>query len=140
MTDQEDNINLGKNVFDDNNQKRKEVLGLYGTNLLQIADCVSVSTFCHFVDYLRLLLENSPFKNLRRINCLGRKFVRCGKIHFTLTKILNKLISPKNRVFLSLVGPSENRKSQLIYNWLKIGTFQPKFDKSYFLHQHSQPL
>ena len=53
---------------------------------------------------------------------------------------MNKIISAKNRVFISLVGPSENGKTQLIYNWLKIGTFQPKFDKIYFFYQHSQPL
>ena len=53
---------------------------------------------------------------------------------------MNKLISTKNRVFISLVGPSETGKSQLIYNWLKNGTFQPKFDKIYFFYQHSQPL
>ena len=53
---------------------------------------------------------------------------------------MNKLISTKNRVFISLVGPSDSGKSQLIYNWLKIGTFQPKFDKIYFFYQHSQPL
>ena len=53
---------------------------------------------------------------------------------------MNKLISTENRVFISLVGPSETGKSQLIYNWLKIGTFQLKFDKIYFFYQHSQPL
>ena len=53
---------------------------------------------------------------------------------------MNKLISTKTRVFISLVGPSEIRKSQLIYNWLKIGTFQPKFDKIYFFNQNSHPL
>ena len=53
---------------------------------------------------------------------------------------MNKLISKKNRVFISLVGPSETGKSQPIYNWLKVGTFQPKFDKIYFFYQHSQPL
>ena len=53
---------------------------------------------------------------------------------------MNKLISTKNRVFISLVGPSESGKSQLVYNWLKIETFQPKFDKIYFFYQHSQPL
>ena len=53
---------------------------------------------------------------------------------------MNKLISTKNRVFISLVGPSETGKSQLICNWLKIGTFQPKFDKICFFYQHSQPL
>ena len=53
---------------------------------------------------------------------------------------MNKLISTKNRVFISLVGPSETGKSQLIYDWLKVGTLQPKFDKIYFLYQHSRPL
>ena len=53
---------------------------------------------------------------------------------------MNKLISTKNRVFISLVGPSETGKSQLIYNWLKIGTFQPKFDKIYFSYINSQTL
>ena len=43
---------------------------------------------------------------------------------------MNNLISTKNRVFISLVGPSETGKSQPIYNWLKIGTFQTKFDKN----------
>ena len=53
---------------------------------------------------------------------------------------MNKLISAQNRVFIPLVGPSETRKSQLIYSWLKVETFQPKFDKTYFFYQHSQPL
>ena len=53
---------------------------------------------------------------------------------------MNKLISTKNRVFISLVGPSETGKPQLIYNWLKNGKFQPKFDEIYFFYGHSQPL
>ena len=66
--------------------------------------------------------------------------MQCGRIHFSFTEAMNKLTSTNNRVFISLVGPSETKKSQLIYNWLKIGTFQPKFDKIYFFYQHSQPL
>ena len=53
---------------------------------------------------------------------------------------MNKLISTKNRVFISLVGPGESGKSQLIYQWLKNDTFQPKFDKFLFVYQHFQPL
>ena len=53
---------------------------------------------------------------------------------------MNKLISTRNRVFISMDGPSETGKTQLIYNWLELGTFQPKFDKIYFFYQHSQPL
>ena len=31
-----------------------------------------------------------------------------------------------------MVGLAETAKSKLIYTWLKIGTFQPNFDKTYF--------
>ena len=53
---------------------------------------------------------------------------------------MKKVVSTKNRFFVSLVRPSETGKSQLIYNWLKIGTFLLKFDNFYFFHEHSQPL
>ena len=53
---------------------------------------------------------------------------------------MNKLISTKNRIFISLVGPSDSGKKYLIHEWLKVGTFEPKFDKIYFFDQHPQPL
>ena len=53
---------------------------------------------------------------------------------------MNKWISTKNRIFITLVGPSETRKSELIFNLLKKGTFQPKIVKIYFFYQHHQPL
>ena len=52
---------------------------------------------------------------------------------------MNKLISTKNRIFISLVGPSDSGKTYLIHECLKVGTFQPKFDKNFF-YQHPQPL
>ena len=36
------------------------------------------------------------------------------------------------------MGPSETRKWQLIYKWLKDGTFQLIFDKFFFFYQHFQ--
>ena len=42
---------------------------------------------------------------------------------------MNKIVSTKERTFISLVGPSGSIKSNLIFEWLKISTFQPKFDK-----------
>ena len=113
---------------------------LFGTNLFQITDCVSVPTFYHFFDHLWLLLENSPFKNLWRINCLGCNFVQCGRIHFTLTKIINKLISTKiESLFHWLALPKlENR------SWFKIGYKLEQFNQSLakfaFFNQHSQSL
>ena len=53
---------------------------------------------------------------------------------------MNKLVSTKKRIFVSLVGPSDSGKTSLIHEWLKVGTFQPKFDKYYFCYQRPQPL
>ena len=52
---------------------------------------------------------------------------------------MNKIISTKERIFISLVGPSGSGKSHLIFDWLKIGTFQPAFDKIFYFYQHYQP-
>ena len=41
---------------------------------------------------------------------------------------------------MSLVGLSDSGKTYLILEWLKVGTFQPKFDKIYSFYQHPQPL
>ena len=46
----------------------------------------------------------------------------------------------KNPVSITLVRPSEAGKSQLIYNWPKNWTFQPKIDNMYFFNQNSQAL
>ena len=62
MTDLEDNINLGKIVFVDNNQERKSSACLGQTCSRSLI--VSVPTFYYFVDHLWMLLENSPLKNL----------------------------------------------------------------------------
>ena len=66
--------------------------------------------------------------------------MQCGRIQFTLAKIMNNLISTKNRSLFQWLVHQKLKKLQLNYNWLKIGTFQAKFDKIYFFYQHSQPL
>ena len=53
---------------------------------------------------------------------------------------MNKLISTKNSIFISQVRPSDSGKTYLIHERLKVGTFQPKFDKIYLFYQHLQPL
>ena len=52
-------------------------------------------------------------------------------------QVYDKLISTKNRVFITLV---RDRKVTIFYNWLKKGTFQPKLDKINVYYQHSQTL
>ena len=70
----------------------------------------------------------------------GRNLVQLSRLYFTSAKIMNKLISTKNCVFISLVGPSDSGKTYLIHEWLKVGTFQPMFNKMFFAFQHLQPL
>ena len=53
---------------------------------------------------------------------------------------MNKIISTEERIFISLVGPSGSGKSRLIFDWLRVGTFQPKFDKIYYFYQYYQSL
>ena len=53
---------------------------------------------------------------------------------------MSKMAATEERVFISLVGPSGPRKLHLIFDCLKIGTFQPKFDKIFHSHQHYHPL
>ena len=51
---------------------------------------------------------------------------------------MNEIISTKERVFISLLGPVGSEKLHLIFEWLKIGTFQPNFDKFFCFYQHYQ--
>ena len=60
-------------------------------------------------------------------------------MHFTVTKTRNKVIFTKSRVVKSLEGPSETGKSQVIYHWLKNGTFYQNLINFTF-YQHPQPL
>lgn len=53
---------------------------------------------------------------------------------------MNKIIPTSDHVFMSMVGPSGSGKSQLIYDMLLKGTFQPKFNKILYFYQHFQPL
>ena len=46
---------------------------------------------------------------------------------------MNKIISTKEHMFISLVGPSGSGKYYLIQDLLIIGTFRPNFDKIYYL-------
>ena len=41
---------------------------------------------------------------------------------------------------MPMVGPSESSKTHLIYEWVTNGTFEPKFDKIYFIYQCYQTL
>ena len=50
-------------------------------------------------------------------------------LYSTFSKAMSKTISTKERNFISLVGPSGSEKYHLIFDWLKMGTFQPAFDK-----------
>ena len=47
---------------------------------------------------------------------------------------MNKKISTKEGNFISLVGSSGSGKSHLVFEWLKIATFQPKIDKTFLIN------
>ena len=51
---------------------------------------------------------------------------------------MNKVISTKERFLISLSGPSGSGKMYFVFDWFKVVTFQPKFDKKKFFFQHYQ--
>ena len=112
---------------------------LFETILFWVFNCVFILIFWNTLDYVPLLLAHTFVQDLSRIYGMGRKLVQCSRIHFTFTKVMNKLISSKNRIFISLVGPSASGKTYLIHEWLNFGLFQHKFSKTCFCHQHPQP-
>ena len=77
--------------------------------------------FLLFVDHIWFLLEKSYLKNLGRINCLGWNFGQCGRIRFTLTKAMNKLIRTKKSSFYFIGWSFRNWKIaaflHLVKNW-----------------------
>ena len=119
MTYQEDNINLGKIVLDDNKQERKSWACLGQTcsrSLIVFLSRLFVILLIIFGCFGEVSSQNFVTNQL-----FGLEFCAVRQtLHFTFTKAMNKSISTKNRVFISLVGPSKTGKSQLIYNWLKI--------------------
>ena len=121
LTDQKDNINLGKNVSDDNNQQNKSRACLVQTCSRSLI--VFLFQLVEFFDYIWLLLDNSFFRKKWRFNCVGRKFVYCSRKHFTLTKTRNMLITSNNCIFISLVGPSGTISDNLFLNGLKVELF-----------------
>ena len=139
MPDHTDNINLDKLVFDDQNVERRSWSCLGQTCSRSLIVFFSPN-FCKTLDFLRLLLPYTFGQDLWRTYSLGGNLVQCSRIHFTFTKFMNKLISIKNRILLSLVGPNDSGKTYLIHEWLKVGTFQPKIDKICFFYQHPQPI
>jgi len=53
---------------------------------------------------------------------------------------MNKIISTKERVFMSIVGPSGSGKSRLIFELIKQNVFQPAYKKIIYFYQNYQPL
>ena len=131
MNDQEDSIIQVKIAFDDNNQERKSWACLVQTcsrSLIVFLSQLFVFLLIIFGFFRRIRLSKTCDESTVWVWILRS----AARTHFTLTKAMKMLISTKNRVFISLVGPSETEKSQFIYNWLKIRKFQLKFDKIYF--------
>ena len=54
-------------------------------------------------------------------------------------KIMNKIISTIDRLFMAVCGPSCCGKTELIFRMLLESTFSPKFFSSFYFYQHEQP-
>ena len=53
---------------------------------------------------------------------------------------MNKVILTHDRVFMSIVGPSDCGKTELLLRILKCSSFYPRFEKIYYFYKEFQPL
>ena len=131
MIDQEDIFNLGKIVFDDNNQKRNSWACLGQTCSTSLIVFLSqLFNFC----WLYLVAFGEFIFQKRVLNQLfGWESCVLQQDTFHPRQDYEQVTFYK-RSHLYIIGWSvRDGNSQLIYNWLKIGIFQPKFDKIYIL-------
>ena len=136
--DQEDNVNLGKIVFDDNNQERKSWACLGRTCYRPMIVFLS-QLFAFFLLYWDAF-GKFLFQKRVTIQLFAYEFYVVQQDTIYLHQVYEKVSFYKNCTFISLVGPSETAKPQTINKWLNIGIFQLRFDKIYFFHQQFQPL
>ena len=138
MTDQEDNINLGKIVLTTTikRENRGPVWDKPDPNL----HLCFVPIFFWFCWLSLVVFGKLIFQKCVTNSRFGLEISVVQQDTFYPRQDYEQFNFYKNRVFVSLVGPSEPGKSSPFHNWLKIGTFQPNFDKIYFFYQHSQPL
>ena len=65
------------------------------------------------------------------------------KIVFFVTQsqviIMKKIISTKDRLFMSVSGPSGSSKTDLFFQMFLKGTFYPSYNKIFYFYLHDQP-
>ena len=116
MTDQEDNINLGKIVFHDN-VKRGNLGPVWDKPVpdRRLCFCLNFLSFCW--SSLDAFGEFTFYKLVTN-QLFGLEFCALRQDTFYFHQYYEQINFHKNRVFISLVGPSETGKLQFIYNWL----------------------
>ena len=65
--------------------------------------------------------------------------VSLAKYRSSKFKVMNKIISATNRLFMAVCGPSCCGKTELIFKKLLVSTFFPEFQIIYYFYQHDHP-
>ena len=139
MVDQCDKpVKLGNFVFDEKNQEQKP-WKLFG----RTCNSSFLVFLCQFFVTV-LLLACAIVRIMLFTTCeettVWVAFLTSTVVFFsTFSQAMNKLLSTKERLFISLIGPIGSEKSLLIFDWLKFGTVKPAFDKGFFYPPY-QPL
>ena len=134
MPDHTDNTNLDKIVFEDRN-----VEGRLWSSLRQTCSRFLIVSLSQF--FVVLVAICGSFWLIQLAKTCDESTVRVGilcsaKDTFYLDQNCEQGNFYKNRIFISLVGPSVSGKTHLIQEWLKVETFQLKSDKICFFYQH----
>ena len=131
MTDQEENVNLGKFVFEHNSQEQK-VCACLGKTCSGSLIYFSSQVFVILLNIFNCFWKTHLLKTGDESYLFGWDIEWCSRIHFTFAKAIKKFFLQKCPVF-TLAGLSLMRKMQLADSLWKIAFFQTKSDKLFFL-------
>ena len=98
-------------------------------NLFRISDCIIVPTFCHLVDYLCLLLENSLYKQLGTNPLFALEFCVVQQDKYYPHQDYEQGFFPKRQSLYLIDRSIRDKKVSTYLRWLKLGTLQKKCDK-----------
>ena len=131
MTDQEDNFNSGKVVFNDKNCERESWTCLGQTcsrSLIVLLSQLSVILFIIFGCFCRVQLSETCGVSTVSVGILR---IAAGYILFS-SRLRTSLFWLKNCIFVSVIAPSKTGESHFIHIWLESEIFIPSFDKTCF--------
>ena len=110
---------------------------------LPSAEVVFFTQVCFIFILLSLSISKLSFYNLSCDETAIWLSILSSAVGYMLPNsqviIMNKIISTKDRLFMSVSEPSGSGKTDLIFQMFLKGTFYPSYNKIFYFYLHDQP-